>query len=163
MSNDAAIVRCIPMLKEVNALPRTKLQPPVHNRNRQIHGEQGRLYMSGHIVRPLVGMGQIGHLGVGRRRHETVKKGPQIGLDFGIGILLNEERARRMLHKKGKQPVANHPISNLARELVKALARRRYGKCCLHSDLLHPVDEAQSKVRAKHTSKKGAPKGAHIY
>ena len=73
-------MRAVPMFEKVNSLPGSQLHLTVHNRNRQMCGHHRRLDMGGHVIRPLVRVGQIGHRGISGRRHETRKEVLQVCL-----------------------------------------------------------------------------------
>jgi len=66
MCDHLSVVRCVAMFEQVEALPCAKREFSVCDRYRQADGHHRGLDMGGHIVWPLVGVGQVGHAGVGR-------------------------------------------------------------------------------------------------
>ncbi len=88
--------------------------------------------MGRHIVGTLICVGQIRHFRVGCRWHQTVKEVLHIGLHFWVGIFLNQQGGRGVLHQQRQQPVASDPIGNLSGEFIKAGAGGGDGEGSLH-------------------------------
>ena len=101
-------MRAVPMFEKVNSLPGSQLHLTVHNKNRQMCGHHRRLDMGGHVIRPLVRVGQIGHRGISGRRHETRKEVLQVCLHLWISVFLDKQTARRVLDEQGQKPTTRH-------------------------------------------------------
>jgi len=136
LRHNLALVRTGPMFEKVNSLPSSQHHLPANNRNRQADRQERGLDMGRHIVGALVGMSQIGHLGVGRGRHEPVKKLGQVSLYLGIGVLLDEERTRGVPDEKRQHAIARNPSRDVLGELVKAGAGGGNGEGGVHHKLL---------------------------
>lgn len=89
--HDLPTVWRVAMFEKVNALPSAKGHFSTIYRDVDRHRHHGRLDMGGHVVWPFVGVGQIGHRGIRRWRHQAVKKGLKVCLYFRVGIFLNKQ------------------------------------------------------------------------
>lgn len=80
------------MLKQINALPGSKREPPLEQRNRKIDADQRRPDVGRHVVGTFVVVGVTR----GVLRRDTFEKGFEVGANCGRGVFLNDERRRRM-------------------------------------------------------------------
>lgn len=112
------------MLVEINALPRAEHQSSALNRNAQRRGRECGAHVRGHVVRAFARVPKQ-RIAV---RHEALKKSFEIALHFGIGVLLNEQRSRGVLHKKREQASGDfrflHEVTRRVGKLVEADAAR---------------------------------------
>jgi len=120
------------MFEKENSLPYSKRWRPINDGYVQADRQHRRLDMGRHVIRTLICVGQIGHFGVGRGRHQAVEKVFQIGLHFRVGVFLNEKRCRSVLDKQSQQPVRRNPIAHLFGEFVKTGAIGGDGEGCVH-------------------------------
>lgn len=119
MCHDFSSVRSIPMFEKVNSLPCSERQTAILDRNVQADRQHRRLDMGRHIVRTFVCVGQVGHVRVGGGRHEAREKVLQIGLNFGVGVFLNEERGGCVLDEQREEAVGFRPVADLPGEFIK--------------------------------------------
>jgi hypothetical protein len=84
MQGNLSPMRRTPMLEQVNPLPSSQGELPLHNRNRQLHTDEGRPDMRGHVVRAFVGV----PISAGVLRRQAVEKCLEIGANVPRGILL---------------------------------------------------------------------------
>lgn len=144
MCDDLTLMRAIAVFKQINALPRTQRQLPVHHGDRQVGGQQRGLDMGGHVVGAFVGMCQIGHRRVRAGWHKPRKIVLQVSLNLGVGIFLNDQTGRGMADKQRQQTCSLHPSGNIGREFIKAGAGCRDVKAGLHGGIMEqPPGAAQ--------------------
>jgi hypothetical protein len=117
MQGNLSPMRRTPMLEQVNALPSTQGELPMHNRNRELHADQGRPDMRGHVVRPFFGV----PISAGVLRRQAVEKCLEISANVPRGVLLYQQSGRRVPAKQGQKPGLDRmrlePIQNVARNL----------------------------------------------
>ena len=89
MRNHLTAVWRVAVLEQVNALPCAQCQMPVCDRNRQADRHHRGFDVGGHVVWPLVGVGQVGHACVGCWWHQTVEEVLQVCLHLGVGVFLD--------------------------------------------------------------------------
>ena len=125
MQRYASPVRRRTMLKQIDALPRAQRHSPALHRNRELSGRQGRSNMRGHVIGPFHGV-PVQPVILGRKAAE---KHIQIVDHIRVGILLNQQRCRCVLHEDRQQSRAHFllgkPSGNLTGEFVEPFAARR--------------------------------------
>ena len=92
MQGDLPLMRRTPMLEQVNTLPRSQGELPLQDRNRQLHTDEGRADMSGHIVGAFVGV----PISAGVLWRQAVDKCLEIGANVPRGVLLDEQSSGGM-------------------------------------------------------------------
>jgi hypothetical protein len=85
-------MRGLTMFPQVNALPRAERQPPAAQRQAEVHGRECGADVRWHVVRAFEGMSEQ-RIAVG---HEALEKAFEIGAHVRVGVLLNEQRGRRV-------------------------------------------------------------------
>lgn len=132
MANNLPAMWPVAMLKQVNSLPRPKRQLTIRDRDRQAYGHHRGFDMRWHIVRSLVGMGQIGHARVRGGWNQPLEKRRQIRLNLRIGVLLDQQTGRRMPDEQRQHPGTLNRPSHLVSEFVQSLAVCLDGNSGLH-------------------------------
>jgi len=90
MQGNLSPMRRTPMLEQVNTLPTSQGELPLYDRNRQLHPDEGRADVCGHVVGALVGV----PISASVLRRQAVKKCLEIGANIPRGILLYEQSGR---------------------------------------------------------------------
>ena len=78
------------MLEQVNTLPSSQGELPLHDWNRQLHADEGRADMGWHVVRAFVGV----PISPGVLRRQPIEKCLEVGANVPRGVLLNEQSGR---------------------------------------------------------------------
>jgi len=136
MQKDFPMMRPFAMLEKVNALPRSKGQPPVHDRDGHRYRRQRRLYVGRHIVRPLIPVDDIVHRRIVSRRHKPAEERVKVAPYIRVRILLNEQGTGSVAHEKGEQAGSQACILDetrcLRRDLIEPRPARGKGDGFLH-------------------------------
>jgi uncharacterized protein (DUF952 family) len=107
------------MFPDIDTLPRSKRQSAVLDRQAHVHGGQRRAHVGGHIVHPFDGVGE-NRVAI---RHQPLEEPLEIATHVRIGILLHEERCRRVLQVQcadaGLDPREVDLILHLRRDVVE--------------------------------------------
>ncbi len=136
MCRNLSVMRRSAMFKQIYTLPSAQNGLSRHYRNRQGNRQKRGFDMGWHIIGTFIGVPQICHRRVVRRRHQPVEKSPQVRLYFGVGIFLNDQRTRSMPHKQRQQPIAFdrvEPVTHIRCELVQPRPLCRNYKLGLHA------------------------------
>ena len=122
------------VLEEINALPRAERHAPILHRNGKLRGRQRRADVRGHVVGAFDGV-PVKPIVLG---HHAAEERVEIGLDIGVGIFLNQQRGRCVLHEDRQQAgldvEAAQPMRYLPRDFVKPFAARRDGEAVREND-----------------------------
>jgi hypothetical protein len=122
MQGNLSLMRRTPMLEQVNTLPSSQRELPLHNGNRQLHTDEGRADMCGHVVGAFVGV----PISAGVLRRQAVEKCLEIGANIPGGVLLYEQSGRGVPAKQGQKPGLDRmrlePIQDVARNLHEPAA-----------------------------------------
>ena len=113
------------VLENVDALPCSERHAALLHGNRQLGEGEGGPYVSGHIVGTFDGVAiQAVVLG-----DQAIEEGIEVVDDVGVGILLDGQGCRSVLHKYGEQAgadaVPGEPPGDRRGDFVEALAARR--------------------------------------
>ena len=149
LRNNATIMGPIPMLKQINPLPRTQHRHACDNWNADRDRHQGRLDMRRHVVGALIGMRKVRHRRMSCRRHQTREERFEVRLHFGVGVLLDQERTGGVLNKERQKPITltMAPALYVPREFIKALpAGRNLKQSMAH---LSPLSDQRLRPSAK--------------
>ncbi len=116
----------IPMFAQINALPCAQVQPPVTDGNRKRAADEQTLDVSGHVIRALVGVPVVGHVGRGQMPAEVRF---QVRPHRRIGILVKSQRGGGVLNENMHQPHGNladlgHLLQHVAGDEMKAAGSR---------------------------------------
>lgn len=84
--------------------------------------QQSSLDMGRHIIGALIGVGQIGHAWVARRRDKTFEEIGEVCFHLRIGIFLDQQAGRGVLDEEGQQAIPLHPSLHLISEFIEPLA-----------------------------------------
>ena len=114
----------------------------------KLTGSSRRLDMGRHVVGAFGDMGQPAHRRIVARRHQPAEEPLQIGLHVGIGILLDQQRARGMAHHQHQQAIAlpAQPAGNLPGELVEPGAGGVESRSCAASAAACPRSPHAHKI-----------------
>ena len=113
-STSSRRMRCSTVFEQVDPLPGAKYRSaPVH-RNAELRLGQRRLDVRRHVVRPFVLMPIAGIL-----RHQPAKECLEVGADVGIGVLLHQQRGRRVPAPDRQQAGADRLRRDPATHLVR--------------------------------------------
>lgn len=138
MQCDLAAMWPVAMFDQIDPLPRSQSHPTAGHRNLQIDRQMRRLDMGRHVIGTFGPMPQIGHRRVVGPRHETGQPRHQVALHIRVGVLLNQQRARRMPHEQRQQSIAlRQPIRDPVRDIDQPRSRRVDPQRRLH--IRHPV------------------------
>ena len=87
MQGNLSPMRRTPMLEQVNTLPNSQGELPLHDRNRQLHTDEGRADMRRHVVGAFVGV----PISAGVLRRQAIEKCLEIGANVPRRVLLYEQ------------------------------------------------------------------------
>ena len=126
------------MLEEKQSLPGAQHEPAFDDGNVLVDVGQDHPDVRGHVVRPLVGVDEVG----GVLGHQVIEKRVEVGPRRGVGVFHDHEAATGVADEDGGDAVANAALGNdsldLVRDLVGALPSRRDGES-FAVDLAHDV------------------------
>ena len=122
MQGNLSPMKRTPILEQINTLHAIKGELPLHDRNRQLHADEGRPDMRGHVVGAFVGM----PISAGVLRRQAVEKCLEIGVNVPRGVLLYQQSGRGVPAKQGQKPGLDRmrlePIEDVARNLHEPAA-----------------------------------------
>src|SRR5262245_22162962 len=102
-------MRCPPMFKQKNALPRSKLHSAIDNRHGFARAGQHHADMRWHIVAAFGVMGEV----IGVLRHESPEKLFQVASCAWVGIFHNHDAATGVLDKNRDCSVSHFALVDL--------------------------------------------------
>lgn len=116
-----AKLRIRTVLEYIKSLPGAERELPVTHWNGKLRGCKSCANMGWHIVAAFGGVPEPGRA----LRDQPLEKFAEVALHIRIGVLLNDERCRRVLDKNRTKPglyvLSADPFSDLVRDFVQAL------------------------------------------
>ena len=87
-------------------------------------------------------MREVRHRRIGGRRHQPVKEVLHIRLHLRVGVFLDQQAARGVLHEQRQNAVALpfDPCGHVAGKLIKTGAIGLEGETCVHNTMFEPVE-----------------------
>jgi hypothetical protein len=93
-------LRFVAVFEQVDALPAAEREPAVANGNRERNRGECTLDVGRHVVGALRSVRNPLHRRLIRCGHEPAKELDEIAAHVGVGVLLDQQRARRVLHEQ---------------------------------------------------------------
>ena len=145
---DAAAAAVVAKLAEVYALPGAEVEAAIGDGDGEAYAEEGALGVGGHVVGTLHGVVIVGLV----LSHEAVHNLTEVSAHIGVGILVDGQCARGVLHEEVEQACLWQRVGEMLQYLAcdevasAALGREAKGGLLYHRVAKVRISERKAKL-----------------